>query len=338
MQTKPQSPSDLSASPAAASDHAGDVLGPYARDITSISPVGELIQYCCFVVVAEELHFTRAARLLRMDQSVVSRHIQKLESSLGLKLFVRGDRKVELTAAGNAFVPFANRALIAAKAGVRLAQSIARGEPREFEVAYSPSVDIHLIAQIKEFVEASRPTVPVHFRSVAPDKLVERLLAGNSHAAIALLPVGEDVSATCVLREELLVVVPAEHRLAHRSRIAPSEIGDDPVVWIVGAIQPALTEHLFGLLRRAGYVPNVMQEAQTVAEALGLAREGMGITFIKISDRHLVGDGLVVRPLAKPVLVETGLLYLRERRWDFLTRFVSMVRTHFRCEKPGTGG
>lgn len=306
---------------------------PPEQNFSSIWPTGELIQYFCFVVVAEELHFTRAATRLHMDQSVVSRHIQRLEVTLGVKLFVRGDRRVELTEAGMALLPFARKLLTSANAGARIARGIGRGEPEEFEVAYSPLVDIHLIAQIKELVDGCRPTISIHFRSVAPDKLAELLLSGVSQAAIAILPLEDDVGAACIEREELFVVLPADHRLAGKSKVVAAAIGDDPVVWASGATQPAFTKHLFGLFRRAGFVPNVTQEVQTIAEALGLARERLGVTFVKASDRHLVGEGLTVRPLARPLFVETGLLYLRERRWDVLTRFVSLVTARFRCEK-----
>lgn len=236
---------------------------PIEQSYSSLWPTGELIQYFCFVVVAEELHFTRASARLHMDQSVVSRHIQKLEFSLGAKLFVRGDRKVELTEAGGALLPFARKLLTSANAGVRIARAIGRGEPEEFEVAYSPLVDIHLIAQIKDLVESCRPAISIHFRSVAPDKLAERLLAGVSQAAIAILPLEDDLGAECIEREELFVVLPDDHRLVGKSKVVAAEIGDEPVVWASGATQPAFTKHLFGLFRRAGFVPNVTQEVQT---------------------------------------------------------------------------
>lgn len=302
-----------------------------ASYLDSIRPVGELIQYLCAAIVAEELHFTRAAARLRMDQSVVSRHVQKLEASLGARLFVRGDRRIEMTAAGEAFLPFARKALLAASAGVRVSQAIARGEPEEFEVAYSPFVDIHLVAQIKQLVETSRPAITVRLRSIAPEKVVERLLSGNSQVAIEILPVDQELASACIQREELFVVLPLRHRLQEHTNINVTEIGDDPIVWASGAGQTAFTKHVFALFRRRGYIPNVVQDAQTAAEALGLARAGLGLTFLKDSDRSLIGEGLVARPLSNPIYVETGLLYLPERRWDVLTRFVTMVTRRFQC-------
>ncbi len=301
-------------------------------EISDFRPVGQLIQYWCAVAVAEELHFTRAAHRLHIDQSALSRHIQKLESSLGVKLFIRGERRIELTEAGEVLIVYAKKALLAARAGVRIAQAISRGEPQEFEVAYSTSVDTHLITGIKILVEKARPRIPVRFRSYRWDQVVRRLLDGKSHAAITLLPVEEEVASACILREEMFVVVPGDHMLSHCSKVAAGEIGDEGVIWPAGVMPQPVTKTLFEQFRRAGYVPNVMHEGQTIAESLGLAREGLGITFLKTSDRALVGDGLKVVPLTTPVIVETGLLHIRERRWDFLEEFVALVTNHFRCE------
>src|SRR6202162_1766548 len=113
------------------------------KTFTEALPLGELIQYWCAVAVGEELHFTRVARRLHLDQSAVSRHIQKLEAKLGIKLFARSGRGVELTNAGQGFIPYARNSLVSASNGERFAQAIARGDPEDFEVAYSPVVDMH---------------------------------------------------------------------------------------------------------------------------------------------------------------------------------------------------
>ena len=290
------------------------------------------MQYRCAVAVSEELHFTRAARRLHMDQSAVSRHIQKLEAKLGIKLFVRSGRGVELTSAGQGFIPYARNSLVSASNGERFAQSIARGDPQEFEVAYSPVVDMHLIAQIRSLVEGARPGVPVRFRSVATEKLTERLFEGASHAAIAILPVADDIAKACILREKLFVALPATHRLAQRRTIRAGQLSDDPVIWALGMEDSIVSKHLVGLLRKAEYIPNISRQAQSVAEALGLVREGFGVAVVKTSELQLHPEGLVIRPFSEPFLaVETGLLYLAEHRWAFLAEFVSLVTHHLRC-------
>ncbi len=298
-------------------------------DISDLNPVGRLVEYWCAAAVAEELHFTRAANRLHIDQSALSRHIQKLEASLGAKLFIRGERRIELTETAEVFIPFAKKALHAARAGVQLAHSVSRGEPQELEVAYATFVDSRLIAQIRALV-GRQFGLPVHFRSFPSTELIGRLLSGGSHAAITLLPVQDDVACTPVLREELFVVVSENHSLAPKAQVTIGEIGDTPVIWPEGVVPPALRADLMAKFRRAAYAPNIVHEAGSVAEALGLVREGLGITFVKTSECLLVGNGLKVLPLSTAFPIQTAVLHVAVRPRDTVMGFLAVLRDHFR--------
>ena len=298
-------------------------------------PAGELIQYWCAVAVGEELHFTRAARRLHMDQSAVSRHIQKLEAKLGLKLFIRSGRTVELSDAGKSFLPYARKALLSAGQGERFAQAIARGTPQQLEIAYSPLVDMHLIAQVGSLVEGAQARVPVRFQSIVSQRLTECVSNGQSHAAIGILPVDSDLTNVCILREKLFVALPADHRLAQSLVIQAAQLAGDPVIWMFGAQGSVGSEHFIRLFQQAGYVPQINREAQSVAEAFGLVREGFGVAFVKTSELRLNPEGIVLRPFDEPELVaETGLVYLPEHRWEYLEEFVSLVSSSLRCGEP----
>jgi DNA-binding transcriptional LysR family regulator len=326
------------------------ILGPFQpasgtrpevteRNLIETLPLGDLAEYWCVVAVAEELHFTRAARRLHMDQSAVSRHIQRLEAKLGIKLFARSGRGVELTNAGKGFIPYARNSLVSAGNGERFAQAIARGDPREIEVAYSPVVDMHLIAQISRLVDGVRPRLPVRFQSVASEKLAERLFEGASHAAIGILPVGHEIVKACILREKLLIALPTTHRLAQGDMIHAAQLSDDPVIWTFGVEDSTVSKHFIGLLGKAGYIPNMSRQAQSVAEALGLVREGFGVTLVKTSELRLHPEGIIIRPFSEPSLVvETGLLYLAENPWGFVTEFVSLVTQNLRCAEHAPSG
>lgn len=298
-------------------------------------PLGELVQYGCAVAVGEELHFTRAARRLHLDQSAVSRHIQKLEARLGIKLFVRGAHGVELTRGGKGFLPYARKSLVSASQGERLARAIERGDALEFEVAYSPLVDVHLVAQIRSLGDGTRSWPPMRFKSVASEKLTERLLEGTSHAAIGILPAENDLAKVCILREKLFVALPTTHRLAQCLVVHAAELREDPVIWVLGAPDSPASKHIINLFRRAEYIPPITREAQSVAEALGLVCEGFGVAFVKASELRLHPEGVVLRPFSEPYLVvETGLLYVPEHRSGFLAEFVSLVDQHLHCGAP----
>jgi DNA-binding transcriptional LysR family regulator len=118
--------------------------------------------------------------------------------------------------------------------------------------------------------------------------------------------------------------------------VQAAQLARDPVLWTFGAQESLGSEHFLGLFQRAGYVPQICREAQSVAEAFGLVREGFGVAFVKTSELRLNPEGIVVRPFAEPELVvETGLAYLPEHRWECLEKFVSLVNSNLSCGEPG---
>jgi DNA-binding transcriptional LysR family regulator len=289
-------------------------------------PLGEMIEYLCAVAVAEQLHFTRAAQRLRLDQSAVSRHIHKLESRLGTRLFVRTPRGAELTEAGCVLIPFAERVLLAARTGESLTRSIARGEPDRIEVAYAPQVDVRILARIRKLVaEAGFPT-PVHFQSTPYERLTDCLSDGTSHVAIGLLPVGGDIESRCIWREPLVVALPATHRLARRRAIPAAELGGEPAIQAFGSPHSRVSCHISALLRAAGYSPSVTHHAHSATVALALAREGFGVAIVKASELHLRPEGVVLRSFTgTSLVVETGMLWVGVRQSRPVDNFISLV-------------
>lgn len=297
---------------------------------TSVAtPVVELVQLWCALAVADELHFTRAADKLRMEQSAVSRHIQKLEWALGVQIFKRDKRQVELTDAGQALLPYARKCLGYARTATVRAIAVGRGEPTELHVGYMPFVDVRLIARIKNLVEKAGLEVPVRFTSLVAEELLTMLADGRCQVGLAVLPVANEFATNCLLREQLMVALPARHRLARRRRIEVRDLYNDPVIWVPREMHSTFLAWLASEFRRVGYIPNLSREAQSVSEALGLVGEGFGITFVKTSELRLHHDGLVVRPLAEPLLtIETGLAYLDEGGRGCVQQFASLVTNH----------
>ena len=298
-------------------------------------PFGELIQYCCVVAVADELHFTRAAHRLHLDQSAVSRHVQKLEAVLGVRLFKRGSRGVELTEAGAAFTPRARKALRNAREAATVAKAIGRGEPQQFEIAYSSLVDVHAVAQVRGIIEKSMPQIAVKFRSVMSDELVERLWEGTAHAAVAILPAGSDLTQQALFRENLYAALPTSLVANNHRSIRLGRLADSAVVWPFGSPQSAVSKSILDRFREVGYIPRICLEAHSACEALASVREGFGITFVKASDLHLRPKGVRFCRIADPsVHVETGLICVPEQKWDVLRRLLAVVVDGFIRPRP----
>ena len=298
-------------------------------------PFGELIQYCCVIAVTDELHFTRAAQRLNMDQSAVSRHIQKLEANLGVKLFTRGSRGVELTEAGSAFAARARKALRSAREAATVAKAIGNGEPQQLEIAYSSQVDIHALAVVRRVVEKSISGITTRFQSARADEIVERLWEGTAHAGLALLPTGSDLTAQPLFREDLYVALPSADVATNRRSIRLPQLADFRVIWPFGSLESAVSKNVMNLFREGQYAPRIYAEAHSASEAVGFVREGLGITFIKASDLHLRPKDVRFCQIADPMLqLETGLVCVGDQKSPTVERFLSVVADAFSVPRP----
>jgi len=248
----------------------------------------------------------------------------------GYRLFERDKRKVELSEAGKAFLPYARACLANARFGVLRAKAMGRGEPAEFHVGYSPSVDASLVVQAQALFERMTSRVPANFRSIPAHRAALSLLEGKLHAALISLPLDRRLATACLLRESLLVALPATHRLSRKQRISIRELGDDPVIWSGQETHPAFHEHLLRQFRKCGYIPNFSRETLSALETLGLVSEGLGIGFVNGAEPRFHGKGFVIRPLKEASLVvETGIAYLGENKWGLLQNFVRTLTSHF---------
>ena len=144
-----------------------------------ILPV-EFRQLRYVVAVAEELHFTRAAERLYLTQSALTRQIAQLENNLGVRLFNRDTRHVELTAAGKVFVEEARRILESAHRAVALAQGTDRQDHGEIRIAYSPLVDLHVAGDLKKAIGISNPTLQLAFSGAS----IEQQAIGHSRCHV----------------------------------------------------------------------------------------------------------------------------------------------------------
>jgi DNA-binding transcriptional LysR family regulator len=187
----------------------------------------ELRQLRYFVAVAEELHFGRAAERLQMSQSPLSRAIRELERELGLVLFVRTTRRVELTPAGSALLERARRALAEVDLAVGDARRAARPERGVLAIGFGPFSRL-LAARIAEAVAAGRPELESRFEEGVTPELLRRVAARELAGAVVLeTPAAarrEGVRIDALRDEPLLAALPATHPYAERTRFRSARL------------------------------------------------------------------------------------------------------------------
>jgi DNA-binding transcriptional LysR family regulator len=213
-----------------------------------------LLRY--FVAVAEELHFGRAADRLHMSQSPLSRAIRELEREIGVVLFVRTTRRVELTPAGAALLERSRRALAEIDGAVDEARRAGRPQPGVVTIGYGP-FSRTLVQSIAGAVEAAAPELTVRLEEGVAPELTERVARGELVAAAALATPAAarrfGVRVDALRDEPLLAALPATHHSARAGAIPIGTFAAERVLLPRGAAGAAFNEWLRATLRAAGF-------------------------------------------------------------------------------------
>lgn len=250
----------------------------------------ELRQVECAVAVAEEMHFGRAADRLRIPQPSLSRQVRDLERDLGVRLFERTSRRVELTAAGEAFVEAAERLLAAAAETRDAALAAADGSTGRVTLGFVSSAAIRALPSAIALQRERAPRVRVTLREMNSAAQLEALRAGTIDVGIVRdLSDVDGILATALFREPLYAAVPLDHPLlggARSSIECRSLVGCD-LVSLPAASAPRIRGLLESAAHASGASLRCVQEARQYATLLALVAASVGAAVVPESVREL---------------------------------------------------
>ncbi|UMP00104.1 LysR substrate-binding domain-containing protein [Amycolatopsis sp. EV170708-02-1] len=281
------------------------------------------------VAVADHLHFGRAAVALGIAQPPLSQQIKALETELGVTLFERSTRTVHLTPAGEAFVADARTALSMVDSAIRGARAAGRGETGELAIGMVGSAVAHPLPAIVRAFRARYPDVTLTFHVLPTVTQVERLRVAALDLGLLRPPLpspADDLELVSVSREPLVAVLPNDHRLAGRRRLAVSALADEPFVLFPRVLGPGLYDEITALCRRGGFTPNVTQEAVQLQTIVGLVAAGCGVSILPGSaaqPRHEVVF-VPVSPLVR--LVDLAIALPKANRSVGATNFTALAK------------
>jgi DNA-binding transcriptional LysR family regulator len=272
-----------------------------------------------FVVLAEELHFSRAAQRLGISQPPLSQQIRALELSLNARLFERTNRRVELTEAGRALLVEARATLDQAERAANIVGQAQRGEIGELKIGFAPSAPLiaPFTATILAFRKAA-PGVRLVLNEQVTTQQIDALLERRLHVGFIRSPSVPDlpdaIAAIELYREPLSVFMRADHPLA-RHRVVPLKaLAGESFVFFPRSHGTSLYDQVLALCRRAGFVPRIDQEARGNATILGLVAVGLGVSILPASLRGIAVADVACRDLS-PAGVPTS-MWLIHRRHD----------------------
>lgn len=261
-------------------------------------PLIELRLWRQFLAVAEELHFGRAARGLNMTQPPLTQAIAQLESHLGLRLFDRTKRSVQLTAAGAALVPEARDLLARAQALPAYARASADGEAGRLRLAFVSTVGFELLPRWVLAFRAHYPKVQLELIEATGDVQLQAFERGEIDAGFMLHSPGfapPGLACRRISQEPLVVALPGQHVLAGKADVALADLLGQPLVIFPRRIVPSLYDAIFAMYHAAGQLPQVAQEAIQMQTIVNLVSAGLGVAWVPESVRQFQRPGVVYR-------------------------------------------
>lgn len=287
-----------------------------------------------FIAVAEELNFGRAALRLHLSQPPLTRQIQTLEEELGVQLFTRTPKGVELTQAGEALLQDAVNIRALVSQAAERAQRAGKGMLGVLNVGVYGASALNIVPKILSAFTETHPEVQIRLHNAHRSQQIDALRQGRVLVAFdRYLPDEDDLHAELVTRETLLVALNRRNPLAEESVISIEMLKNEPMLMPAG-LNSRTANAALALCNVHGFQPNVVQEVSDVITGITLVACGVaggsGIALVPESATAFQPPGLVYRPLkeADEAFMELHCLYLRRETSPLLRELLNTVRTY----------
>ena len=289
----------------------------------------ELRHLRCFLAVAEELHFARAAERLHIEQSPLSRTIKELEEDLGEQLFIRTSRSTRLTRAGRLFLAHVPRIFTALQQARDSVQAAANGFHGQLRIALSDGITPSRLPALLAMCRQDEPDVDIRLFEVPLAQQINGLHDDLYDVGFAQSEeVGEGIAVQAAWSDPLMVAVPARHPLLKFKRIPLDEMMRYPLVLCDPLACEGHARQVERVLRRSDMEPLIAERVASCDLMMALVSAGFALGLTGAP--HIAAcrePGVVARPLAgrSPALT-TYVLHREGESSEVLSRFIKRVQ------------
>jgi DNA-binding transcriptional LysR family regulator len=283
-----------------------------------------------FLMVAEELHITRAAQRLGMSQPPLSLQIRQLEEEVGTPLFLRLGRGVALTEAGKAFAARARIILTEVETALSDARRAGRGETGSLRLGLSGSTPFdHRIASLVRRYRSAYPEVTLAVEELASSALIDKVRDSSLDAALVLEPLGlgGDLLSEQLLCSSLMAVLPADHPATGNDSLSLERLAGEGFVMIPRHVGPGLYDATLMACRDAGFSPRVVQESVRTSTAVQLVGAGVGVALVPAWLSHIGSPATIFRSLAQPRPIRVAIVHHPNRVSTALRNMLRLSRS-----------
>lgn len=256
------------------------------------------------IVLAEELNFSRAAKRLHVEQSTLSRLISKLESQIGLRLFVRNHQSVEITEAGRHFVEEARHSVLHAERAVLNARAALHGAEEILNVGKSAFTDPFLVTTLQSVRLPLYPGLKVKLWSSYSQELAYKVATGElDMALVTSIPDCPTLSFLTVAETPLYIALSKEDPLADRKELCLEDLRSCEWILLASNVNPHVFEMIQRVASKKGIVAADRHYVMTAEEASELVLAQKGVAFLPCNAAwRIASEGIAMRPLVEEQL------------------------------------
>jgi LysR family hca operon transcriptional activator len=278
-----------------------------------------------FIAVAEEGSLTNAAeRRLHTAQPSLSRQIRDLELEIGVKLLERGARGIELTPAGRTFLDHARLVLFQVEAAGDAARRAAQPAKSSFVIGFLAGQELVWLPEVLRILREEEPGLEITLASQSSPDLAGALMRGKVDVAFLRREAqAPGITFKHLVKEPLVAVLPAGHRLAARKQIRPQDLAGE--IYITPTrVAPVLKSVIEDYAAKSGIALKPEYDAENLSSVLSLVTSTGGVTLLPLYVRLMLPSTVVVRPLqGEPPTIDLVMGYSRSNTSALLKRFVS---------------
>jgi DNA-binding transcriptional LysR family regulator len=297
----------------------------------------ELRQLRYLQVLAEELHFGRAAQRLGIAQPALTQQIQSLERDLGARLFQRTKRSVHLTIAGRLTLEQATRTLEQAERTATVARKAGRGEQGSVEIGYVGSAAFSgILSKITFDYRKTNPDIELHLHELDITQQVDDVFHGRIDVGFIRPPVRQwpDGMASLTLwREPIIIALPKGHPLSRRRAVPLAALASESFITTYFEEGVGFHAQVAVMCRVGDLAPRITQRGRQFAAITSLVGAGLGVAFVPDSLRNLRVPNVVYRPLdgAKGT-TDLALIFRKFEQAPAVVSFIAKARQFTRAK------
>ena len=284
-----------------------------------------------FVAVAEELNFTKAAQRMCTVQPSLSQQIKDLEHEVGVQLLVRTNRKVELTAEGQAFLKQALLSLEHAEQAIEDARKVAKKNDLQLNIGFVPVAEMKVFPYIMPNIRAQFPDLNIHFHSQTDSDQLKSLKKGELDIAFTrYVDDSPELEFVQIFSEPLTLIVPKDSPVASQKSISIKSFNQQKFIISDEGASPQLHKIIQDFFKKSKLNVDVVQHSTNILLNVNLVGMGVGWSLVPAYVIPLLGDKIVVKNTIEPLpMIELYASYPKGQKNAAIDLILKVLKDQF---------